>query len=137
MKPVILGMNAPNGGNILHPAIGSGRRLFEATGFFLADYLSTFVRINLLDLPEWDAGSAKARSAWFKGAYAGRRIVVLGSPPWIALSLPKKDLFEWHHSEDGTSWAMVPHTSGKNLWWNAEENKERARAFFATFKRSE
>ncbi len=139
MKPVILGMNAPNGGEALglFPCGGSGRRLFEASGFLLADYLSTFERINLLDLPEWDAGSARARSTWFKGAYAGRRIVVLGAGAWVALSLPKTALFEWHLSKDETSWAMVPHTSGKNLWWNSEENKQRAREFFATFKRSE
>jgi hypothetical protein len=134
-KPVILGMNSRTGEALgLLPTTGAGCRLWKCTGMTLREYLDAFDRMNLLEEPEWVAERARVAAAKIKERLKGRRVIVLGSQAWTALGLPKKNLMEPHFATDGTRWIMLPHPSGKNLWYNDAANREKVRRFFERFK---
>ncbi len=137
-KPVLLGMNSKTGEALgLFPTNGAGRRLWKATGMPLKEYNETFERLNVLEAPEWSLPTARQGAVALKARLKGRRVIVLGSQAWTALGLPKKNLMEPHFAEDGTRWIMLPHPSGKNLWYNSEENREKVRRFFERFWKEE
>lgn len=63
----------------------------------------------------------------------GRRVILVGRKVAHAFGFPKEvmDFFEWGACEEwGIRFSVIPHTSGCNLYWNDEENRERARKFF-------
>lgn len=133
-RVVLLGMNSKTGEALgLFPTNGAGRRLFNATGMKLKDYMDVFERINLLEAPEWSMPTARQAAAKIKDRLKGRRIIVLGSQAWTALGLPKKDILDPHHASDGTRWIMLPHPSGKNVWYNDETNRAKVKKFFERF----
>lgn len=58
---------------------------------------------------------------------AGRRVAAAFDP-----ELAKAPYFRWHRIDKHGPCliAVIPHPSGCNRWWNYEENREIARAFF-------
>lgn len=58
---------------------------------------------------------------------AGRRVASAFDP-----ALARAPYFAWHRTDrhGPCALAVIPHPSGCNRWWNYEENRERARAFF-------
>jgi hypothetical protein len=136
LKPVILGMNSKTGEALgLLPTTGAGARLWRCTGLTLREYLNSFDRMNLLEEPEWNAHGARDASKKIRHRLSGRMVIVLGSQAWTVLSLPKRLPFDEAFSVDGTRWHMIPHPSGKNLWYNDPKNREKVRDFFAQFRR--
>ena len=59
----------------------------------------------------------------------GRRVVLLGSGVARAFGLRCAPLV-WCVLGPA-EFAVLPHPSGVNLWWNKEENRRSARAFFS------
>lgn len=133
-KPVLIGMNNPlwagREGYELFPAPEgcTGHRLWsmlhERTGAFRKDYIDTFDRRNLVrgnvgydhDLA---AKSAEDMIKEFFGT--GRVVVLLGEDVRRAFGM-KKHLI--HPIErDGCTWRQIPHPSGRNLWYNNQENR--------------
>lgn len=136
MKPVILGMNSKTGEALgLLPTTGAGARLWRCTGFTLREYLDSFDRMNLLEEPEWDRNAAKESAKRVRERLRGRTVIVLGSQAWTALSLSKRLPFDPCETSEGTRWFLLPHPSGKNLWYNEEANRDRVRSFFEEFRR--
>jgi len=126
-KAVLLGMNSPTGRCLEYDNSGAGLNLFKLTGLSPADYEAAFERMNLVQAKEWDKEEGERRGSVIRPKFVAekRKVVVLGIMVWRCLKLPKT---QWCHSfsEDGAEFWLVPHTSGKNLWYNYPSNKGRA-----------
>lgn len=135
-KPVLIGMNNPlwrKGGDekyALYPAPEgcTGHRLYEMltarTGCMRIDYINTFDRRNLIQGPHgWDTNKAEEAAAALYAEFfgTGRVIVLLGEDVRRSFKM-KKELL--HPIEDGgCTWRQVPHPSGRNPWYNHQENR--------------
>ncbi len=131
MKPVILGMNNPISSDPEHalfpaPEGCAGHRLWRLlhnrTGASRSEYLEAFERRNLIPHKNWTMAEARALSAAFIEEVRGRVVLVLGAEPRDALKLPRIPIkpVELY----GVTWRMVPHPSGRNLWYNVKGNRE-------------
>jgi uracil-DNA glycosylase len=110
----------------------SARRLAELVG---ARRASDFFRTrNLLQAFPGKAGKgdrfpmAEARAAATKMRLRGT-VLFAGKKVAAAFGCSSAMYFEWRR-RGGFRYAVVPHPSGVNRWWNDPSNRERARAFF-------
>jgi hypothetical protein len=129
VKVVLLGMNSPTSEVLgFVNKGGAGARLLELTGLDEEEYIRKYQRINLLSSKSWSASLAKKKAFRMKRLLRGRTVVVLGKGVWSALGLPE---IEWLgvHCEGKTTWALIPHPSGKNHFYNSGENKKLVRRF--------
>lgn len=148
LVPVLVG-EAPSRDTEGRPPFSgrSGRRLAELLG---EDLDEAFLLENLLQ--RWPGPASSGKGSAFplgparKSArrlvreYRGRRFVLVG---WrvaaafgvpVHVARPLRWYGDWAHSLDGSgagagSFAVLPHPSGVNLWWNDPANVERARRF--------
>jgi uracil-DNA glycosylase len=150
LVPVLVGEAPSRDTEGLPPFSGrSGARLAELLG---EDPAEAFALENLLRRWPGPAGSGKG-SAFPLGparkgarrllrAYRGRRFILAGWRVASAFGVrpcghwPRELEWcgDWAHSLDGSgagagSFAVLPHPSGVNLWWNDPANVERARRF--------
>jgi hypothetical protein len=123
-----------------YPPNSAAGRLLAILGWTRSKYLLTFARINLLS--EWPGPSfpvAKARECvplvvstmhprpmllMGKGVAAAFGVSELAPLTLYTVPLP--------HEELGTVFAriaIVPHTSGRNLWYNDPANRDAVREF--------
>ena len=134
------------------PLTGSvGIRLSRLAGVeWPGEYLRTFARTNCLDFypgpngghgdafPLEDARAGARRIVEIARLAGGGSLVLLG---WNVASAfdpgaRKLEFFEWYpltYATDGEStvdFAITPHPSGVNRWWNREDNRRRAEEFF-------
>lgn len=130
MKPVLLGMNNPYGGDPKYvlapfPARSSGHRLWEMLnercGAFRIDYMKRFERRNLLGTKTWSPTAARIAAVGLLGELQGREVVVLGREPADALGLPRQLVLPVNYL--GVRWRQLPHPSGRNLWYNDPINR--------------
>jgi hypothetical protein len=137
-RPMILGMNNPLSDAPEHalyplPAGCTGSRLFgilklvwPEIGF--RDYLRSYERRNLVVGQAWSAVAGRIAADVLREEIAKRRsvqqIAVLGAQTWAAI----------HGHRDDTPvlaslrvsnivWNRLPHPSGRNPWYNVEENR--------------
>lgn len=134
---VLVGLAPSRSSDPAVPVLGgrSGRFLAELAGVPTHALAFLFVRVNLLGrLPERVARGDLVGPAWgVVSALGGRRAVLLGrdvagacgarvrglgSAPWL----------EWRPLPSGSG-AVMPHPSGRNRWWNSQDNRAAARAF--------
>ena len=143
-RVLLLGQAPARDGDPRRPLIGgrgSGRILQLLTGTTLRQYSRIFERRNLLQA--WP-GSAGAKGDLFPMTdareaanallpfLAGRRVVLLGTGVARAFGFPPETpRFEWFE-RDGTRFALSPHPSPANLWWNAWRNRAEAARFFGS-----
>lgn len=140
-KPLLIGEASRDGGRPLDGP--SGRRLAEAAG--IPDLYARFDVINLF--PDWPGRAngkgdafpkemARTHALSLRAQLARRqRVVFLGRRvaeaflPLTGADLPY--LFWWPEDapQNRTRFAIVPHPSGVNLWWNDPENREAAAEF--------
>lgn len=133
-KPVLIGMNNPlwrgAAGYELYPAPEgcTGHRLWrmlnERTGAFRRDYLDTFDRRNLVTGNvgyDYDIAKSTADNIFREFWGSGRVVVLLGEDVRRAFGHPRLLL----HPQviGGCTWRQVPHPSGRNLWYNSQENR--------------
>lgn len=124
---LIFGMNNPHvRGDALSRHDGAGRRLFEIArlhgGFSAEEYEREFSRRNVLDRRRWDAKKARGgaqRLRWL--ARRVGRVIVLGREAWAAIGLPRGLPFFTELEENGATWLLLPHPSGRNLMLNDHE----------------
>lgn len=126
MKPLLVG-EAPGprtNGQPFGQDGASGRRLARLAG--VADLAEVFECVNLLD--QWPGASGKASAfplaeamraaARILGSHPPEQLVVCaGLRVWAAFDLPGTapvSLLE----RDGRRYALIPHPSGVNRWWN-------------------
>lgn len=132
-RPVLIGMNNPVSSDPAHalypsPEGCTGHRLYEmlksrVPAATRSDYLRRFDRRNVVSLRMFDAklareGAAKLDQEFFA---SGRTIVLLGADTIKAFGLPP--LLIHPQIIGGSTWRQIPHPSGRNLWYNDEQNK--------------
>jgi hypothetical protein len=105
--------------------------IHEVCGMSSYQYLKEFDRRNLL-AGEWDISEAiRAGVAFRNSLLLGSTVVVLGREVWRALGLkPRTEPGESFVGGGGgqrggktVRWVYLPHPSGRNMWYNEEENR--------------
>jgi hypothetical protein len=123
-RPYILGLSQPQpNAPPLCPRVPgtAGNRLWamvnEVSGITQNEWLSSTQRVNLLTdavLPRDYRGAARRRGEFLGPLIRVRTVVLLGSDVSYAVGHDLPPLV-WAEDRD---WIMVPHPSGKNLWYN-------------------
>lgn len=143
-RPLLVGMNNPISllpEHALYPAPDgcAGARLWRLleseTGAGMRDYLRAFERVNLVTGP-WDAGVARcaADDLQDSGRLRGRRVVLLGREVARAFAFGSlKYPVPWLNPlvGEGTIFYPLPHPSGRNTWYNSEDNRRAAAQLLA------
>jgi hypothetical protein len=133
MRPVLIGMNNPISSEPKHalfpaPEGCTGHRLYEMLRSRVPDatrgqYLAKFDRRNLVSSRMYDKHMARSAATVIEQEFfgSGRTIVLLGADVAAAFQIPRLLL----HPQviGGSTWRQVPHPSGRNLWYNDEQNK--------------
>lgn len=136
MKPIILGMNNPLSSDPAHalypsPEGCTGHRLWRMlharTGASRSEYLEAFDRRNLVGQRTWSRMSeAREAASHFLRELMGHvepiTVLVLGAEPRDAIRLPR--VLVKPVEMYGVTWRLVPHPSGRNLWYNVKGNRE-------------
>lgn len=114
------------------PKTSAGGRLKELMGISSSQYLHTFDRINLVaDYPgatcrgdKFPMSTAKATARAIRPLLVGRVVILVGSGPRDAFGLSHVDWHQWTKCPiwGMTQFAVVPHPSGRNHWYNKPEN---------------
>jgi hypothetical protein len=123
-----------------YPPNSAAGRLLTYLGWTRRRYLLTFARMNLLS--EWPGSSfpvARARECvpQVVAALHPRPMLLMGKGVVSAFGLSHLPLLtltevSLPHAKDGVVTArvaLVPHTSGRNLWYNDAANREAVREF--------
>jgi hypothetical protein len=126
-----------------YPARSAAGRLKACIEFSTREYLQAFARANLMDAypgKSFPATAAATREAAMCIAreMAPRPLLLMGRGVATAFFLPATTpVLEWspmHVREYVIQIAIVPHPSGRNLWYNVPANREAVRNFFAPFR---
>lgn len=121
-RPLLLGTDNPHSSDpraalLPRPRGGAGHRLFVMSRMTWREYRNAFERRNSCDVTLEDLRD--------------RTVVVLGRETWrrtrplLGASAPRVlDMFDRYFT--GSSiFLMVPHPSGRNLWYNESRNRHR------------
>lgn len=131
----------------------TGAKLAALAGLGELQYLNRFDRVNLCPTVQPSTipvSLGRPMAEMLAGSILRlRRVVFLGANVAECFGL-KREMWEpcvWRNLKDGTSpnkgcagysagrmmppfhWAVLPHPSGRNLWYNEPSNREMARAF--------
>lgn len=131
MKPVLLGMNNPHGGDPKYalapfPRGTAGHRLYEMFNevrpTYRVHYMEAFDRRNLLESRIWNAASARVQAQEMLTEFQGREVVLLGREVADAFGLSRQLILplDLH----GVRWRQVPHPSGRNPWYNEPVHRQ-------------
>lgn len=132
-RPVLVGMNNPVSSEPEHalypyPPGCTGHRLLEmlqsrVPNATRGEYLRRFDRRNVVSLKVFDRKMAAdgARKLDFEFFASGRTVVLLGADTVAAFAIPR--LLIHPQIIGGTTYRQIPHPSGRNLWYNDEQNK--------------
>ena len=121
MRPYILGLNNPQGNEPLDPREPgtAGYRLWRMTtevcGITMERWRNNTQRVNLLGykvLPSDYRAIAAHRAEYIRGFVSKRLVIILGKDVANAMR-HEAPPFEWVGSH-----VMIPHPSGKNLFYN-------------------
>lgn len=132
------------------PSTSAGGRLLEIMGVPRAEYLALTERINLLNYypgkwangDRWPLAEARIAAEAVAPLLAGRCVVLVGRNVAQAFD-NKADYHVWTTQQVRrrcpiarcpglAEFAVVPHTSGRNRWYNDPENSQEARSFWAS-----
>lgn len=133
-KTIIIGMTNPQGNQPLDPFIpgSAGWRLWNMihfrNGITPEQYLEHFERLNMLRDREWNMQAAKAAAPDLWNYCRGRTVLLLGAQVVRALGMPESPWMVWQ-VRYGARWAVLPHPSGRNRWYNNPAQRERAGEF--------
>ena len=89
----------------------------------MSQYLRRFDRRNLLNAKVFNKQMAREGAArlWQDLFGSGRIIVLLGADTVDAFKFPR--LLIHPQVIGGSTWRQIPHPSGRNLWFNDEQNR--------------
>ncbi len=144
MKPVIVGeAPSPSATRPVQPLFpfpinSAGARLCRMSGLSQREYVATFDRLNLWPTykKRWDVSGARW-AAWnliSSRLLDGRAVVLLGRRVWLAFG-GREDVepLIWYAGSvpafRPACVALVPHPSGRNLWYNDEHQAGAAANF--------
>ncbi len=146
MKPLLIGQApGPNTDPSMPlyplPTTSAGGRLQALMGMSRGQYLRTFDRVNLLQFfpgkhkrdDKFPLREAKIAAGAMRPLVAGREVILIGRNVACAFGWTELPFLSTVVTCDETCWTVVPHTSGRNHWYNSEENREAARLFWAGY----
>lgn len=138
MRPVLVGMNNPISSDpqyALYPRPDgcTGNRIWlmlnQATlgGVTAIQYRNRFDRVNVLHAREWSVKAARESGRVLLPVLdqARRTVLIFGAQTKDALGLEVVPPLQWVERRDGCRWAWAPHPSGRNYWYNDQENRFR------------
>lgn len=125
MRPVLVGMNNPQGNAPLWPDPPgcTGHRIWrmlcDGMGHEVSrkDYLRAFRRYNLVDGKTWNRVRGRARAADMFSYLTGDRVVLLGTEVRAAFAFPRVEPCRWQTGHP-FEWCAVHHPSGRCRWYN-------------------
>lgn len=124
------------------PRTSAGGRLQKLMGVTRGTYLRVFDRVNLLQQfpgkhkrdDKFPMAQARIAAGAMWPMLRGREVVLVGRNVACAFDLSSIAFHNWMEiEEDDIRIAVVPHPSGRNLWYNSELNKREAQAFWAEY----
>jgi len=131
-KPLIIGEAPGKHGDPRTPIEGRiGARLAEWCGLPFDEFLTTFQRINLLEVQPQDSGKGTDFNVRAAGKVAramqylfepGQVVIVLGKRAGAAFGFTNIEYFQ-KATLNGAAVYVVPHPSGVNRWFNEPENE--------------
>ncbi len=133
MQPILVGMNNPINKHPRYalwprPRGSTGYRIWKMlnsrTGVSPEEYAERFVRLNIVNgYWLWADVMRAAPGKWQEVRGHGGPVVLLGQSVLRAFGLPKVQPVHWQEQR-GTRWCMIPHPSGRNLWYNDPVHRE-------------
>lgn len=121
----------------------TGHRLLELIRTELPEfsreaYLGAFDRRNLIQSKEWRMAEAREAGAALRIQLVEQRavFVALGVATASALGLDMSH-GQWLPTKMGGQATWLPHPSGRNLWYNIQDNRRLAARLLAKLARSE
>lgn len=132
-RPVLIGMNnpvssAPEHALFPHPVGCTGHRLYEmlrerVPTVTRREYLDRFDRRNVVCGKFYDKKLAREGAAKLEQEFwgSGRTVVLLGNDTVSAFGHPR--LLIHPQIIGGVTYRQIPHPSGRNLWFNDEDNR--------------
>ena len=133
-RPVFIGMNnpaspSPEAALALDKPGTTGHRLWTLasarTGITQEEWLRLTDRRNLVDSEKWDFDRAWARARELEVQLKDRTVIVLGGAVAGCFKLGSTPL-KWRDDRD---WAVMPHPSGNNFWYNCPVHTAAAEVF--------
>lgn len=123
-KPLLLGMNNPQGNEAFwpYPKGCTGWRIWKMlesqTGISDREFIRSFDRMNMLNLPEWSMTLARQNRELIMPKLMGREVVVVGYDTFRAMEFPPPPRpFLWG-KVSGIRYCLMPHPSGLNRMYN-------------------
>lgn len=143
-KPLLIGQSPSkytqdrDGQDVEPPAFSglSGNRLAAIMGVELGDFLNRVEAINVFDRfpgrfsdkgDVFPMGEANQRAALLLPRLIGRTAILAGRNVASAFGIDLSPLEVT--ISGGTRWALLPHPSGINQWWNSVTNCQEAKEF--------
>jgi len=133
MRPVLIGMNNPVSSEPEHalfpyPEGCTGHRLLAMLQSRVPkatrrEYCARFDRRNVVSAKVFDSKMAQKGAADLFNEFfgSGRTVVLLGADTVAAFGIPR--LLIHPQMIGGATYRQIPHPSGRNLWYNVDENK--------------
>lgn len=133
------------------PKNSAGYKLYELTGLENRHrYLTRFQRANLLrrhpgtwkglkrPKDRWPTREARFAADAMLHFMRGRTVIIVGRRVATAFGHSTVPFLEWRSDREwGYKFAIVPHTSGRNHFYNEPGNRDLVRAFFEDLLRSD
>lgn len=139
-KTILLGMNNPLSADPSHalypyPPGCTGNRIYamireRVPGLTEDQYLEAFDRRNMLVGEDWNLTAARLAAPKIWESARGRRIIMLGAAVADAMRVRNRAPLYWHDHAD-VQYALVPHPSGRNRWYNEGDQRSAASRFLA------
>ena len=123
-----------------YPPRSAAGRLKDIIGFTTREYLLSFARANLLDTYPGKAFPVKLGRQAVDGVIErmrGKPLLLMGRGVANAFGAGALEVLTWCEIEPGVRVAVIPHPSGRNVWYNDEANRAAVRAFFVPFRAGE
>lgn len=120
------------------PRTSAGGRLLALTGLSHNEYMARFDRVNLLyhyfgkhanDVDKFPQAQARAAAEAMRSFLVGREVLLVGRDVATAFGHADTPWLEWHTDPWEFRFAVLPHPSGRNHWYNCSENKLAASNF--------
>jgi len=113
-----------------------GRRMAQLAGISFFSYLRHTDRRNLLDRcpgKRFPCAEAFRRAESMREELCGRRVIFMGRMVATAFGCAQCGLLKWYSGPDlclpMEAFAILPHPSGLNRWWNRGRHTSMARKF--------
>jgi hypothetical protein len=130
MKPLLVGMNNPLSRDPQYalypdPPRCTGWRIWQLLDPPMThdEYLEAYARTNIVEGQAWSAERARLNVNRIRDMMSGRRTVLFGAEVRIAMGWAKHALLTWHALSGTGQFALLPHPSGRNQWFNDARNR--------------